>query len=85
MSPLGPSFVPLKAGLFFGDMDLDDARRVLARAAVQAGGLTVLAAELKLNERVLRYYIEGKEPIPDNLLLEVVDVILKQLPGPPSN
>lgn len=64
-------------------MRVDDARLVLARAAAQAGGVVQLAAELKLSERLLRHYLEGKEPVPDNLYLMVVDVLLKGLPGSP--
>jgi hypothetical protein len=64
-------------------MRVDDARLVLAHAATQAGGIVQLAAELKLSERILRHYIEGKEPVPDNLYLMVVDVLLKRLPDSP--
>lgn len=62
-------------------MRVDDARLVLARAAAQAGGVGQLAAELKLSERILRHYIEGREPVPDTLYLMVVDVLVKRLPG----
>jgi hypothetical protein len=64
-------------------MRVEDARLVLARAAAQAGGVVQLAAQLKLSERILRHYIEGREPIPDNLYLMVVDVLLKGLPDSP--
>jgi AcrR family transcriptional regulator len=66
-------------------MLVDDARRVLARVAAQSGGIRALAAELNISERLLRQYIEGKEPVPDGLFLRVVDVILKRLPEPPTN
>jgi hypothetical protein len=62
----------------------EEARRVLARAAVKAGGIPALAAELDMSERVLRHYIEGTEPVPDNLVLKVVDIILKDAPEPPN-
>ena len=65
-------------------MRVDDARRVLARAATEAGGVTQLAAQLNVSERILRHYIEGHEPIPDNLYLMVVDVLMKDIP-PGSN
>ena len=61
-------------------MRVEDGRLVLARAAAQAGGIAALAAEINVSERVLRQYIEGKEPVPDGLFLKVVDVILKKLP-----
>jgi hypothetical protein len=63
---------------------VDSARRVLARAAAEVGGIAALASALKLSERVLRHYIRGKEPVPEGLLLQVMDVLLKQLPGPPT-
>ena len=65
-------------------MRVDDARRVLARAAVQAGGVPQLAQQLKIGERVLRHYIEGHEPVPDSLYLMVVDVLMKNLPDRPD-
>lgn len=66
-------------------MKVDAGRHLLARAAAQAGGVSVLASQLGLSERVLRHYIEGNEPVPDSLVLQVVDVILKRLPEPPKN
>ena len=66
-------------------MQLDDARRVLAGAAARAGGVDKLASQLDVSERLLRHYIEGHEPVPDRLFLKVVDVILKQVPEPPTN
>ena len=62
----------------------EEARRVLATAAVKAGGIPALAAELDMSERVLRHYIEGTDPVPDNLVLKVVDIILKDAPEPPN-
>ena len=64
-------------------MKVDSARRVLALSALQLGGIPKLAAELKLSEAVLRGYIVGKESIPEGLMLEIIDVLLKQLPEPP--
>jgi hypothetical protein len=62
---------------------VDNARRVLARTALQVGGIPKLAAELKLSETALRGYIVGKEPIPEGLMLKIIDVLLRQLPEPP--
>jgi hypothetical protein len=61
----------------------NSARRVLARTALQVGGIPKLAAELKLSETVLRGYIVGEKSIPEGLMLRIIDVLLKQLPGPP--
>lgn len=64
-------------------MKVDSARRVLARAAAQIGGMPRLAFKLKVSERVLRHYILGTEPIPEGLLLQLIDVLLEQLPETP--
>ena len=63
---------------------VDSPRRVLARAALQVGGMPKLAAELRLSERTLRRYILGEEAIPEGLMLRIIDVLLKQLPEPPK-
>lgn len=65
-------------------MNVNSARRVLARTALQVGGIPKLAAELKLSETVLRGYIVGKASIPEGLMLKIIDVLLKQLPEPPK-
>lgn len=64
-------------------MKVDSARRVLARTALQVGGIPKLAAELKLSEAALRKYILGEESIPEGLLLKIIDVLVEQLPEPP--
>jgi hypothetical protein len=63
---------------------VESARRILARAAAQVGGIRKLASELDLSERRLRRYILGEEPIPDGLMLQIIDVLLEQLPEPPK-
>ena len=55
-------------------------RRVLARTALQLGGIHRLAAELKVSEPLLRKYIDGSESIPEGLMLQIIDVLLKQFP-----
>lgn len=65
-------------------MKLDSARRVLALTAAQVGGMRKLASELNLSEDVLRRYVLGKEPIPEGLMLQIIDVLLEQLPEPPK-
>jgi hypothetical protein len=62
----------------------DSARWLLARTAAQIGGVRKLAAELNLTEGILRSYLVGKEPIPEGLTLQIIDVLLKQLPEPPK-
>jgi hypothetical protein len=63
---------------------VDSARRVLARTAAQVGGIRTLASELNLSEDILRHYVLGKEPIPEGLMLRIIDVLLEQLPEPPK-
>lgn len=58
------------------------ARRVLARAAVQLGGIPRLAERLEITPAELRDYLMGMEPIPDALFLDAIDVVLEELPEP---
>ena len=58
-------------------------RRVLARAAAKVGGVAELAARLDIGQRVLQYYIAGREPVPDALFLRAIDVILEDALGAP--
>jgi hypothetical protein len=64
-------------------MRAHSARQVLARVAAQLGGIAPLASRLKVRERALRKYILGDEPVPEGLMLRVIDVLLEQLPEPP--
>lgn len=57
-------------------------RRVLARAAVQLGGVPQLAKRLEVSSAKLRDYLMGVEGIPDALFLEAIDVVLEELPEP---
>jgi hypothetical protein len=56
------------------------ARRVLARAAVLLGGVAALGERLELAQRQLTDYLTGAEPIPDELLLAAIDIVLEELP-----
>ena len=58
------------------------ARRVLARAAVLLGGVSVLAARLELTQRRLSDHLTGAEPIPDELFLAAIDIVMEELPEP---
>lgn len=58
------------------------ARRVLARAAVQVGGIAELAKRLEMSPTLVRHYIEGSDPVPDLLFLAAIDVVLQELPSP---
>lgn len=56
------------------------ARRVLARAAVLLGGVSALGDRLDLAQRQLTDYLTGAEPIPDELFLAAIDIVLEELP-----
>jgi hypothetical protein len=58
-------------------------RRVLARAAAKVGGVQELVARLDISARLLRYYIAGRERVPDALFLRAIDVILEDALGAP--
>jgi len=58
------------------------ARRVLARAAVLAGGVSALGERLELTQRRLADCLTGAAPIPDELFLAAIDIVLEELPGP---
>ena len=44
------------------------------------GGVEALAVRLKVSQRLLAHYIEGKDPIPDALMLSAIDVVLEETP-----
>lgn len=56
------------------------ARRVLARAAVLVGGVGFLAERLELTQRQLADHLTGAAPIPDEVFLAAIDVVLQELP-----
>jgi hypothetical protein len=56
---------------------VDEANRVLAKAAARAGGVRQLAAELNVSEAILTRYIGGGEPRADDLYWMIIDVLLK--------
>ena len=56
------------------------ARRVLARAAVLLGGVIALGERLDLAQRQVTDYLTGAEPIPDEIFLAAIDIVLQELP-----
>jgi hypothetical protein len=56
---------------------IEEANRVLAKAAARAGGVRQLAAELNVSESILNRYIGVGEPRPDDLYWMIIDVILR--------
>jgi hypothetical protein len=57
---------------------------VLARAAVLLGGVSALGERLDLAQRQLADYLTGAEPVPDELFLAAIDIVLEELPDPRS-
>jgi hypothetical protein len=55
---------------------------------MHTGGIATalaLAAALAEQKTHPAWAVRGVDPLPDSLFLKVVDVVLKQLPEPPSN
>lgn len=49
--------------------------KLLTTAAASVGGMEALASRLDISERALLHYVEAKEPLPDTLLLRVIDLL----------
>lgn len=54
------------------------ARLLLERAAEKCGGVDGLSERLGIHARVLRMCIEGREAVPDQLYLKVVDIVMEE-------
>ncbi len=48
------------------------------------GGVGCLAERLELMQRQLTDYLTGAEPIPDEVFLVAIDVVLEELPDSPG-
>jgi DNA-binding transcriptional regulator YdaS (Cro superfamily) len=57
--------------------------RLLEAAADMAGGEQRLAERLGIIPLLLRAYMEGRRALPDKLLLNVVDIVLKTMEPSP--
>ena len=51
-------------------------RRALANAIQAAGGEDALREYLKVNEITLRTWLTGLKPIPENVFLRLIDLLL---------
>ena len=56
---------------------------VLRRAADKVGGLEQLARALGIRPNVLMHYVEGREPVPEEVYLRAVDIVLGDPDNPP--
>jgi hypothetical protein len=59
-------------------------RKLLAHAAVRAGGVTALAAKLDVSQYLISRCIRGDERVPDALFLQIVDLLLEEASPPPT-
>jgi hypothetical protein len=50
---------------------------VLHRAANIVGGIDALSARLRLNRGVMQYWREGRGKMPEEVFLQLVDIVLK--------
>lgn len=57
---------------------------VLAKAATKVGGMKQLAFALGLRPSVLAHYLEGTQPVPEELYLRAVDIVLGEPDEPPQ-
>lgn len=51
--------------------------RMLKRAAEICGGYSLLCGLLGVSELRLRQWIDGKQPLPDDLFLKAADIVLE--------
>ena len=57
------------------------AARLLRAASEAVGGMPALAVRLRTDEMLLARYMTGDRPLPDPLLLKVLDIILADRDG----
>jgi hypothetical protein len=53
-------------------------RRLLEQAATRLGGVEQLAKKLGVTQRAMKRYLDGAAPLPDTLLLRLVDLLSEQ-------
>jgi hypothetical protein len=53
-------------------------RRLLEQAAARLGGVEQLAKKLGVTLRSMKLYLDGAVPLPDALLLRLVDLLSEQ-------
>jgi hypothetical protein len=66
-------------------MSTPEARRqLLEQAATRLGGLEQLAKKLGVTQRAMKLYLSGAAPLPDALLLRLIDLLSEQGQAPPA-
>lgn len=56
--------------------------RLLHAASERSGGVKALADRLGITESTLAYFMADATPLPDRLLLQVVDIVLSEQQSP---
>jgi hypothetical protein len=63
--------------------------RTVRRAVEIVGGVEEFAAQLELREELIRNWVEGQRPVPQEIFLRCVDIVnahqLDELSGPKLN
>lgn len=57
----------------------DETRRLLAHVCARMGGAEEVGVRLGISPRLVVAYMTGEEPVPDTLILPVVDLLLADL------
>lgn len=56
-------------------------RRTLRRALEVAGGQSALRAKLAVSDTHLSSWLQGAQPIPEQVFLQLVDIVVRPEPG----
>ena len=57
---------------------------LLKKAVKTVGGIEALATRVGVSAQVMRLYLDGRRPIPNDLVLKAVDIVLDG-PSPPAS
>lgn len=61
-----------------------DELRLLKKAAETVGGVEAFAMRVGISAKVMRLHLEGREPIPKDLVFKAVDIVLDAPPATQS-
>jgi hypothetical protein len=77
--------IPIQMTLAGGVMPIKREQiSLLKKAAKTVGGIEAFATRVGISAQVMRLYLEGRRPIPNDLVLKAVDVVLDG-PSPPAS
>ena len=60
-------------------------KRALQRAIEIAGGADALARQLQVPPNAVRFWLNGSSPLPDDIFLKLVDLLLARDAGKPPD